>query len=275
MMTFAEYRSVLEDLANQGVCSQRVDRLTAGVHGGLFIKHDVEARIELALRMAEIERQTGHMATYYFQGDFLDHAAGREIIQRIAALGHEVAYHYDVLDAADGDYAKAEAQFRDYLERFAAIGCPIVTVCPHGNPTKVRRGWNSNKDFFRNAAVRRAFPDLLDIVMDFPRLFGRGAYISDAGYRLRIIGEIAGNDRTNDVAMQDGQQVAWTEIGPMTARHDGVVLSVHPHRFMDSRLKAAMQKGVFTVMKQTYLVLRRVPLVSGLVSRFYKLSRRV
>lgn len=276
MITLNSYRDTLKKLADGDIFSRPiVSLLTDQNHSGLFIKHDVEANVDRAVRMAKAEQSLGHKATYYFQGDFLDHKQGRAAIKAVHELGHEVAYHYDVLDENDGDYDKSLIQFQDYVNRFADIGCTIQTVCPHGNPTKIRDGWSSNKDFFRSQMVRDAHPDMLDIVIDFPKLFDDGIYISDAGYKLRRIGEIATNDKSNDTAMQDGVEIKWNELSGLTAQHQAVVLSIHPHRIMASGFAMALQKGIFRVAKTTYMVLRRIPLISTIVNKFYKLSRRI
>lgn len=179
------------------------------------------------------------------------------------------------MDANNGDHASALAQFADYLDRFKKLGFSIKTVCPHGNPTKIRHGWKSNKDFFRSAEVRQAFPDIMDVVVQFPSLFPQGVYISDAGLRLRRIGQIAANDTTRDSAMNDGVDIHWDHLSGLAKRHEGVVISIHPHRLMNSHLSLKFQRGVFSALKKCYVIFGRFPLVSSVSSRFYTLSRRI
>jgi len=231
-------------------------------------------KLELAVRMARIEAEEGHRATYYVQGDLLRLPGAAEQLQEIGSLGHEVAYHYDVLDASDGDYNAALLEFKEYCDLFFETGFKITSVCPHGNPTKKRNGWKSNKDFFRLDYIRSEFPDLIDIVVDFPRLFPKGRYISDAGRKLRIIGDISSNDHSELSAIEDGRSINWSEISDLVNSHSGVVLSLHPHRFYDNFVINKIQIAVFFLLKNTYLKLRHYKLIRVIASRFYKLARR-
>ena len=113
MITFDRYRAFLTGLSAQGIHSVCVDQLLARKLFSrlLVIKHDIEANLPLALRIARIEAECGHFATYYFQGDLLLRAGAADIVREIVKLGHEAAYHYDVLDACDGDFATATVEF--------------------------------------------------------------------------------------------------------------------------------------------------------------------
>ena len=104
--------------------------LSAPEPGTIFIKHDVEARMERAVRMARIEAEKGHRATYYIQGDLVKRASATRHVQEISALGHEVAYHYDVLDSKEGNYSEALKEFGEICGLFASAGIQITTVCP-------------------------------------------------------------------------------------------------------------------------------------------------
>jgi hypothetical protein len=276
MITFHTYRDILAGLRKCNVQSRSIcSLLTCGASiGDLFLKHDVEANIGRAVRLAEIEHETGHSATYYFQGDLVTTAAGGAAVQTIGRLGHEIAYHYDVLDANDGDFAVAGKEFREYLAAFEALGFQVRTVCPHGNPTKIRRGWRSNKDFFRSADVRSEFPAICDIVVRFRDLLPAGAYVSDAGFALRQILNIDGNDDSNDGAMNDGRTVDWSDLLGIIRSDAGLVLSVHPHRFESTEFSRAARKAVFNTAKYGYLAARRLPIVSALANSLYKHARK-
>ncbi|MCK4735857.1 MAG: hypothetical protein KAT65_25610, partial [Methanophagales archaeon] len=55
------------------------------------------------------------------------------IIRGIANMGHEIGYHYEVMDKAEGDIEKAIRIFEDELKEFRKI-CDVNTICMHGNP---------------------------------------------------------------------------------------------------------------------------------------------
>lgn len=276
MITISQYRRVMTSLADKGILSRTIDSLQVNnaENGGFFIKHDVEDRIERAITLAQIEAQIGHRATYYFQGDLIAGEAGRKAAQEVAALGHEVSYHYDVLDAADGDYEVALEEFAHYLAIFADMGTPVRTVCPHGNPTKLRHGWRSNKDFFRSPIVRTQYPDILDIVVDFPLLCPEGVYISDAGFQLRVIGHIASNDQSNDTAIQDGRPITWSDLAAIVTDAECTVLSIHPHRLDHNVMRLIGRRAVFSVLKAAYTQVKAIPFMRQMASRFYHHTRR-
>ena len=196
------------------------------------------------------------------------------MFKKIQGLGHEATLHYDVLDANDGDYQKAISQFDGFLATLAEWNSPVLTVCPHGNPTKVRDGWKSNKDFFRSSEVRQRYPDLLDIVVDFPSLFPNGTYVSDAGFKLRVIGQIATNDKSNEAAIIDGKPIDWPQLTSLAQQSDGLVVSIHPHRLRPSALALYSKKYGFFLLKQGYMATKRIPLVKSIANKFHQQTRK-
>ncbi len=97
----------------------------------ILLRHDVEARYENALQMARIQHSRGIRGTYYFRiyGDN-GHAA---VIREIAALGHEIGYHYDDLSHCKGDYEKAIKRFEQNLTYLRQFG-PVTSATMEGAP---------------------------------------------------------------------------------------------------------------------------------------------
>ena len=278
MITFARYRQFLTELSSHGIHSISVDKICTHRErkGIIFIKHDVESKVCLALKTAEIEHELGHSATYYFQGSLLLQHQVADMVKHIATLGHEVAYHYDVLDACNGDFNAAFKEFDRYKSILeVACGRQITTVCPHGNPTKVRDGWRSNKDFFRSDLVRQRYPDIFDIVVDFERLLPNGLYISDAGFQLRKIENISGNDVSNIVAISDGISVDWSNICNIVSENDGVLLSIHTHRLRKNRLVLLILHARLRALRFLYLALKGIPFLKEFIGKFYTLTRHI
>lgn len=112
-------------------------------HKSIIIRHDVDRKPDRAQKMALIEKQHGIRSTYYFRT--VKEAFQPDIIKNIAELGHEIGYHYEVLDKAKGDVTKAIEIFGKELKDFREIA-PIKTICMHGNP------WTSwvNRDLWTN-----------------------------------------------------------------------------------------------------------------------------
>ena len=96
----------------------------------LILRHDVDDRPKFALDMAKIELENGLIGTYYFR---YPQGWNDGIMKEIAAMGHEIGYHYQCLDAAKGDMQKAIEIFKKELERFRKVAI-IETAAMHGNP---------------------------------------------------------------------------------------------------------------------------------------------
>ena len=102
----------------------------------IILKHDVEYDIDLAITIGEVESNLGINSTFYLQFDVA--ISNPDKITKLKDMGHDIGYHYDVLDANNGDYKAAIDQFRLHLDAFSDMGIDIKTVCPHGNPIKMR-----------------------------------------------------------------------------------------------------------------------------------------
>ena len=97
----------------------------------IILRHDVDRKVNNALMMAEIEKRFGINSTYYFRT--IKKVFNAEIIKNIEKMGHEIGYHYEVLEKANGNYEKAIELFKEELEDFRRI-CGLNTICMHGNP---------------------------------------------------------------------------------------------------------------------------------------------
>ncbi|MBW1893186.1 MAG: hypothetical protein JRI91_05770 [Deltaproteobacteria bacterium] len=97
-----------------------------------IIRHDVDGNINNALSMAKIDADYGIRATYYFRTKpfFLYRP---DIMTKVAELGHEIGYHYEMLSDAMGNFIKARKMFKENLEKLRNIA-PVKTVCMHGRP---------------------------------------------------------------------------------------------------------------------------------------------
>ncbi|HPI85106.1 MAG TPA: hypothetical protein PLR01_01945 [Bacteroidales bacterium] len=91
----------------------------------------MEARYGNALEMAKIQHEKGIRGTYYFR--FLPGHFDTGIIREIAAMGHEIGYHYDDLSYCKGNYEKAIRRFEKNLATLREIA-PVKTICMEGAP---------------------------------------------------------------------------------------------------------------------------------------------
>lgn len=98
----------------------------------VILRHDVDMRPLNSLRIAQIEHQLGIRASYYFR--IVPRSNQPDLIRAIAALGHEIGYHYEDMALVHGDTTQAIAHFRRSLAYFRRF-YPVCTICMHGAPT--------------------------------------------------------------------------------------------------------------------------------------------
>ena len=130
--TLKKYRKLCLAVKEAGYLPLRVrDYLSDSGVNCIILRHDVDRSPQSAFAMAELESELGICSTYYFrttEGVFL-----HEIIKEIERLGHEIGYHYEVLDKAKGDREKALELFRNELENLRKFA-DVKTIAMHGNP---------------------------------------------------------------------------------------------------------------------------------------------
>jgi hypothetical protein len=115
----------------------------------VILRHDVDARKLNSLRAAEMEAGMGIAGTYNFR--IVPESFDAGVIRQIAALGHEIGYHYEDLALAGGDFQMAIRLFGENLARLRQVA-PVETICMHGSPLSRfdnRRLWEkySYRDF--------------------------------------------------------------------------------------------------------------------------------
>jgi hypothetical protein len=235
------------------------------------IKHDVETNVKKAFEIAQIESACNIRATYFVQSYLLED--NYELLRKVADLGHEVSYHYDVLDANKGNMPRAIAEFTDTVARFEGLGFTINSVCPHGNPLIMRDGWTSNKDFFRNNEVVGLFPNIFDMVVQSSDVIkSKFLYISDAGYSWKVIGNIDSNDISN---AGDIEITTYRDFVAMLESCNNVIVSSHPHRWCKNNASATLQLSKFKVVRFLAKQLAKNSLLKKFMSKFYFLAKKI
>lgn len=173
--TFEIYRELLEAGLDAGYEHITVrDYLTRETLPEQFIihRHDVDRKPENALEMARVEAEYDIPTTYYFRT--IDKTFDPEMIAEIEQHGHEIGYHYEDMDRADGDIERAEKLFSANLEKLRNHAT-INTICMHGNPLTAhdnRDLWKGKEKFDQFDIVGEAY-----LSMDFEDV----TYFSDTG----------------------------------------------------------------------------------------------
>lgn len=241
----------------------------------LIVKHDVETNVEKALKLAQIENKYAVRATYYVQSYLLKNLNNVETLKKIKDLGHEVTYHYDVLDANSGNYDLAEKEFDETLLLFENFGFEVKTVCPHGNPVMERDGWSSNKDFFRNKKLNVKYSAIADIVINPEKFINHEMiYISDAGFGWKIISDISNNDNKGE--LEDTKLKGLSNIVALLSNQNkSFIISAHPHRWNRSKTLANVKKNLFFTLRFAVRTLTKIPIMNRVIGKFYYLAKKI
>ena len=274
IFTYKKWDGFCGELRKAGFQSIPARAVRADFSNYLVLKHDVETNVPSAFRMAQIEQKYGHRGSYYVQAYLLDDPENVKLLQKMQAMGHEISYHYDVMDSCKGDLEKAIVEFERNRKKFEECGLPVVTVCQHGNPVVERIGYTSNRDFFRSEKVRELYPDLADIMVNYPDKYDtKYLYFSDAG---RIFKRIY-DPINNDITPSDEKNTSYKDLDALQqalSREEGNIISIHPHRWTGSAVKYVLKSAVFKTVKFTAKLLLRIPFVKKLMGRYYYLAKK-
>lgn len=208
-------------------------------YGDVRLRHDVDLKPQNSLATAKIESELGWKAVYYFRA--VPESWDEAIIKQIAALGHEIGYHYESLTTCNGDVDAAWEDFKVNLEKLGAVvGGPVRSICMHGSP---KSPWDS-KDIWKKYDYRSAgveYEPYLDT--DFSKTF----YLTDTGRRWDGY-KVSVRDRI------PVYQEKWNEQGLIfhktddiiCAARDGILprtlmITTHPQRWTDRFLPWIME----------------------------------
>jgi hypothetical protein len=176
--TLGKYTELLQGLKAGGYrfitfeqyCS---DEKTLAEESFAILRHDVDLKAENSLATAKIEHSLGIGASYYFR--VVEQSNKPEIIKTIAAMGHEIGYHYEDMAICGGDVEKAILHFKEQLAYFRQF-YPVKTICMHGAPRSKYDGRDLWKqfDYHDVEIIGEPYFDT-----DFSKVF----YLTDTGRR--------------------------------------------------------------------------------------------
>ena len=203
-----------------------------------LIRHDVDRKPRNALKMARLEKAAGITSTYFFRTK--KHVLDAKIVSAIAAMGHEIGYHYESLADAKGDMQNAIKDFEYNLQRLRNI-TPVSTVCMHGRPLSAY----DNKSLWASAENHEKliceYHVLGEVYLDID--YSDIAYITDTGRnwssqkanrRDRVQSEIS-------LKISNGQSLLdYLNNEP----NPKLVFLAHPERWTDNYFEYAIQYSV-------------------------------
>jgi hypothetical protein len=220
----------------------------------VLLRHDVEKKYENALQMAQLQHDLGIKGSYYFR---LLHKSGNEaIIKEIAALGHEIGYHYDDLSECSGNYEKAIQRFQQniaYLRQFA----PVTSITMEGAPLSKydnRQLWEkyNYRDF---GIIAEPYFDL-----DFDEIF----YLTDTGrrwdgWRMSIRDKVPQQEEWNKKGLIFHSTRDIIHAASEGRLPDKIMMTFHPQRWDDKPLrwlKELVFQGVKNQVKRVLVKVR-------------------
>jgi hypothetical protein len=227
--TLTIYKNLLTELLQAGyrfVTFAEYIESKPGDEKLIILRHDVDRLPEQALRMAKIEHEMGVKASYYFRCQ--RNGFEKNIITDVAALGHEIGYHYENMGACRGNKEKAWDDFRDNLADLRKT-VPVKTICRHGSPMSK---WDNAEiwtyhDYKQSGIIGEPYFDI-----DFSQVF----YISDTGRKWNNENSNI-RDRVNSgfkiKIRNTGQLIFLLNKGQLPGK---VMINTHPQRWSDQWL---------------------------------------
>ena len=237
------------------------------------LKHDIEDAVPKALQLAEIEHKYGHRGSYYAHAHLLNNPKNVKMLMRMKEMGHEISYHYDVMDSNHGNIDEAIQEFDCNIKKFKNLGFQIKTVCQHGNPIVERIGYTSNRDFFRNKNVQKLYPYIADIMVNYKKNYNIDyVYYSDAGRKFTMIYDPINNDIVNS----DDKNVVYDNLEQIISTINAcTIISTHPHRWAKSKLAYIIKDKIFFLIKRCAKFAIRIPLFKKIMSKYYYLAKKI
>ena len=275
IFVYKKWDAFCRALDQKGIRSIPAREVTADLGAYVVLKHDVETDVARAFEMAKIEQRYGHRGSYYVQAYLMDDHKNVKMLSEMQVMGHEVSYHYDVMDSCKGDIDKAIAEFELNAGKFTGNGFELKTLCQHGNPVVERVGYTSNRDFFRNDRVKQLYPNLSDIMVDYKEKYGTDyLYFSDAGRRFQMIYDPINNDIENS----DDKNIPYDDLDALLgviSSEKRNIISTHPHRWTRSAIKYLIKSALFKLIKSVAKILIKIPLMKKFMSRYYYLAKKI
>ena len=216
--TLATYAKLLEALKHTSYrfCTFQ-NYLEQSVEGKwVILRHDVDLLPANSLHTAELESSLGIHGVYYFRA--VPESWDKAVILKIAALGHEIGYHYESLTTCKGNIDSAYTDFCRNLNRLRKI-VEVKTICMHGSP----RSPYDSKDIWKKYSYRD-----LGIIGEpyFDVDFGSTFYLTDTGRRWDGY-KVSVRDKI------EGYQEQWIKEGLVFHSTSDIMRAVKENRLPD------------------------------------------
>ncbi|WP_321430944.1 hypothetical protein [uncultured Methanolobus sp.] len=231
--TLVKYKGLIETIGLTKYVPLPVhDYLTSPQERCIILRHDVDRAVGRNLAMARLEAEYGVKSTYYFR--HVKDVFIPKAIEEIADMGHEVGFHYEVMDKAKGDKEKALEIFRKELDDLRQYA-DVTTACMHGNPFA---SW-SNRDLWKDYD----FEDFGLIGEPYYSIdYSKVLYLTDTGRtwadrNIRVKDVLENPD--NELSTKYGKIIRSTDdVINLVKREDlkQICILAHPNRWCDGMM---------------------------------------
>jgi hypothetical protein len=186
----------------------------------VILRHDIDDKPQRALMLAELEHELNISGTYYIRNT--PKTFDRRLIKRIAALDHEIGYHYEDLSRHGGNTEKAIQSFAAFLKELRTI-CAVHTICMHGSPLSK----HDNKKLWQHYRYRdHGIMAELYLDTDFNKLL----YLTDTGRswnsRFNIRDRVSSNIKHN--IRGTAELIEHVQQGLLSQQ---IMMTIHPQRW--------------------------------------------
>lgn len=223
----------------------------------IIIRHDIDRFPSNALKMTSMEKDLGIQTTYFFRT--VNNVFKEKIIRSVVDFGHEVAYHYEDLTLAKGDFDKAIISFKSNLSRIRKY-YPCKTICMHGSPLSKwdnKKLW-SHRDAFGKKYDYRDFGIIADTSLDIN--YDEVFYITDNGMGWNKTDTSIRDKVESKFNIPIRSSEHFIELIKENKLPDKIMLNAHPDTFFDPGVKWLLN---YSLIKSKNIV-KRIIVKSGI-----------
>ncbi len=234
--TLKKYKELLNSLIGADYTFQTFEEfLENPARRSIVLRHDVDLLPYNSLAFAEVQAENKVKGTYYFRA--VPQSWDESVIKKIAALGHEIGYHYECLTTCKGSMEKGIKDFEKNLKALRKLA-PVTTICMHGSPMSKYDSkdlWKENnyKDY---GLIGEPYFDV-----DFDKVF----YLTDTGrrwdgHKVSVRDKVNGDNfglsfhRTDEIIASAKKEILPSQI----------MFTFHPQRWNDNRISWLKEYGL-------------------------------
>lgn len=129
-----DYSKLLSHLNELNLPALPVSRMRDHVGPGVFLRHDIDFSLELAMPLARAEAEKAVCSTFYvlLSGPYdLKNQANRRALHQLRDMNHEIGLHYDLRTYPESPDARRDALLAEIRELETLIGCSVKTITMH------------------------------------------------------------------------------------------------------------------------------------------------